>query len=104
MPLEDDRTYALVWEFTRADGFVLSCDVLRHTRDWILTLACDGAVFARTVFASRQEAEAWAETCLTGMRLSQRPAVNSDTRGDELGSSGAHRRSFHHRRGGVVAT
>jgi hypothetical protein len=68
MPQEDDGSYALVWEFTRADGFVLSCEVLRQARDWILTLACDGAVFARAAFDSRQEAEACAGTCLTGMR------------------------------------
>ena len=56
------------WEFTRTDGFVFRCDLFRQAREWMLMLACNGGVFARRTFDSRQEAEAWADAFLAGMQ------------------------------------
>lgn len=49
-----------VWEYQRADGYVFHCDLTDTVRDWMLTLACNGCVFARHAFDSRPQAEAWA--------------------------------------------
>lgn len=68
MGTTDDRHDRSLWEFTRADGFVFSCNVLRQARDWTLMLACNGLVFARRAFDSRQEADDWASHFLDGLR------------------------------------
>lgn len=68
--LADDRSDRALWEFTRADGYVFSCNILRHARDWRLMLACNGLVFARRACESRQEADAFAEDFLHGLQSS----------------------------------
>lgn len=68
MGAADDRDDRSLWEYTRADGFVFSCKVLRQARDWTLMLACNGLVFARRVCESRQEADSWASHFLDGLQ------------------------------------
>lgn len=50
-----------MWQYERPDGHVFHCDLTETVRDWLLTLACNGYVFARQSFDTRPKAEAWAE-------------------------------------------
>lgn len=50
-----------MWQYERPDGYVFHCDLTETVRDWVLTLACNGYVFARQVFDTRPQAETWAE-------------------------------------------
>lgn len=65
-----------MWQYERPDGHVFHCDLTETLRDWMLTLACNGYVFARQAFDTRPQAEAWAEdfwTRLTTTRASGSP-------------------------------
>lgn len=65
-----------VWQYERPDGYVFHCDLTEAVRDWVLTLACNGCVFARHGFDTRAQADAWAEDFwlrLTTPRVSPSP-------------------------------
>lgn len=66
-----------MWQFERLDGYVFQCDLTDTVGGWMLTLACNGLVFARHAFDSRADAQSWADDFLIRLTSRQHGASSS---------------------------